>query len=192
MIRISSEKRGGVWFSLALNKKRKLLACAFSDRSRRNAEKSVREALPPRAMKITNSRVGSSARFHDVYRAFNGKNRNVRLSALDLSHVSDFRKRVYLQLRRIPRGHVTTYGAVAKRLGGRRYARAVGTAVATNPLSLVIPCHRVVPASLKVGNYGMPGRKPSQGGYMKRRLLELEGVKFLGVKISKESLWTPR
>jgi methylated-DNA-[protein]-cysteine S-methyltransferase len=123
---------------------------------------------------------------------FKGKDVAVNMKTLDLSHVSPFRRRVYRQLLRIPRGRVATYGAVANRIGGRRYARAVGTAVAMNPLPLAIPCHRVVQASLKVGNYGMPGRKPSEGGYMKRRLLELEGVKFLGGKISKKSVWTPR
>jgi len=192
LIRMSSEKRGGVWFSLALNEKRKLLACAFSDRNRREAEKAVRQALPLRTPKVENGHPRNSARLREVFQVFKGKRGSVNLKTLDLSHVSAFRRRVYLQLRRIPRGRVTTYGAIAKRIGGRRYARAVGTAVATNPLPLVIPCHRVVLSSLRVGNYGMPGRKPSQRGYMKRRLLELEGVKFLGGKISKESLWTPR
>jgi methylated-DNA-[protein]-cysteine S-methyltransferase len=87
---------------------------------------------------------------------------------------------------------VTTYGAIAKELGGMRYARAVGTAVATNPIPLIVPCHRVVPASFEVGNYGMGGRKPSTGGYMKRQLLEREGVKFLGRRVSEKSKWTPK
>jgi methylated-DNA-[protein]-cysteine S-methyltransferase len=108
-----------------------------------------------------------------------------------LSNVSEFRRKVYSLLQAIPSGKVATYGALAKKVGGKRYARAVGTAVATNPLSLIIPCHRVVPASLRVGNYGMPGRKPSEGGYVKRGLLEREGVVFRGEKVSVESLWKP-
>ena len=108
-----------------------------------------------------------------------------------MSNVSDFRNKVYEVLLRIPRGKVTTYGAIAKRLGGKRYARAVGTAVATNPFPLIVPCHRVVPVSLRVGNYGMGGREPSTGGYMKRRLLELEGVRFEDEKVSKQSIWKP-
>jgi len=114
------------------------------------------------------------------------------MQALDLSSVSDFRKDVYNLLCKIPLGKVTTYGAIAQKVGGKRYARAVGTAVATNPLPLVIPCHRVVSASLRIGNYGMCGRKPSTGGYMKRMLLEREGVMFQGDKISKKSTWTPK
>ncbi len=191
MIRISSEKKDGVWFSLALNEKRKLIACSFSDRNRRAAEKAVKRTLGERTEKIGNSYILSSERFKEIYGTFRGKRVAVRLNELDLSHLSQFQRKVYRLLCQIPHGRVTTYGALAKRLGGRRYARVVGTAVASNPLPLVIPCHRVVPASLTVGNYGMPGRKPSQGGYMKRRLLEREGVKFLGAKVSRESVWSP-
>ena len=111
---------------------------------------------------------------------------------IDLSLVSNFRKKVYNLLCKIPTGRITTYGEIAKRLGGKRYARAVGTAVATNPLPLIIPCHRVVPASLEIGNYGMGGRKPSTGAYMKRRLLEREGVKFQGRRVSEKSKWIPK
>ncbi len=191
MIEVTSERWDGVWFSLAVNEKRKLLACAFSDRSRKEAEKTVRQALQTRFPKIANGSPGNSTRFRVIHRAFKGRNQKINLSELDLTHVSSFRRQVYGLLRRIPRGRVTTYGAIAKTVGGRRYARAVGMAVATNPLPIVIPCHRVIPASLRIGNYGIAGRKPSQGGYVKRRLLELEGVKFLGGKISRESLWTP-
>lgn len=114
------------------------------------------------------------------------------MTSFDLSGVSGFRRDVYVLLCRIPRGKVTTYGAIARRLGGERYARAVGTAVATNPLPLIVPCHRVVPSSLKVGNYGMCGRDPTTGGYMKRILLEREGVTFEGERISRASIWNPK
>ncbi len=191
MIRISSEKKDGVWFSLALNERQKLIACSFSDRNRREAEKAVKRTLPRGMSKIENGHMPNFKRFLEIYGTFKGKRVAVDLNALDLSHVSRFQKRVYLLLRRIPRGRVASYGALATRLGGRWYARAVGTAVASNPLPLIIPCHRVVPASLAVGNYGMPGLKPPQGGYMKRKLLEREGVKFLGAKVSKESVWSP-
>jgi methylated-DNA-[protein]-cysteine S-methyltransferase len=114
------------------------------------------------------------------------------LRVVDLSTVSGFRRKVYNQLSKIPLGKVTTYGAIAVKLGGKKYARAVGTAVATNPLPLLIPCHRVVPWSLRVGNYGMCGRDPSKGGYMKQELLLREGVRFEGERISKQSTWNPR
>jgi methylated-DNA-[protein]-cysteine S-methyltransferase len=191
LVGIASVRRGGAWFSVALNEDGKLMACSFSDRSRREAEKAVRHALPSQALKAENGRRTASWTFRELYAFYKGEGKMVDSNVLDLSFASNFRRRVYGLLLRIPRGRVTTYGAIAKRLGGKRYARAVGTAVATNPLPLIVPCHRVVPASLKVGNYGMGGREPSTGAYMKRRLLELEGVKFEGGKVPKQSNWTP-
>jgi len=164
------------------------VACAFSDRSKKDCEKSVMKTIP-RSQIETRGSVDPSM-FEEVYEAYSGKSGG-QLKSLDLSNVSDFRRKVYSLLQAIPSGKVATYGALAKKVGGKRYARAVGTAVATNPLSLMIPCHRVVPASLKVGNYGMPGRKPSEGGYVKRGLLEREGVVFRGKKVSEKSLWKP-
>jgi len=188
MIRITSQQKEGVWFSLALNERHQLVACSFSDRSRSDAEESVRGTIP-RSQIETGGSIDPSM-FQEIYGAYLGKGTG-QLKSFDLSNVSEFRRKVYSLLQAIPSGKVTTYGALAKRVGGKRYARAVGTAVATNPISLIIPCHRVVPASLKVGNYGMPGRKPSEGGYVKRGLLEREGVVFSGEKVSEKSLWKP-
>jgi methylated-DNA-[protein]-cysteine S-methyltransferase len=186
MIRIASQQKDNVWFSLAVNEKDQLVACSFSDRSKSEAEKSIMETIPKSQVQTGGSI--DHNRFQEVYEAYSGKGIG-KLQSFDLSNVSEFRRRVYDLLRAIPNGKVATYGALAKKMGGKRYARAVGTAVATNPISLIIPCHRVVPASLKVGNYGMPGRKPSEGGYVKRGLLEREGVIFRGEKVSPESLW---
>jgi len=190
LVQISSQEKDGVWFSLALNEKQQPVACAFSDRSQSDAERSVKHAIRE-VGQVTNEYPANSDSFQDLYNVFEGRG-EVNMRSLDLSNVSEFRRKVYAVLSQIPRGHVTTYGAIAKKVGSRRYARAVGTAVANNPLPLLIPCHRVVPASHKVGNYGMPGRQPSEGGYMKRKILEREGVKFQANKVAKESLWTPK
>ena len=189
MIQMSTEKRGAVWFTVALNERKQLVACSFSDNSQKDAENTVRDVLRSK----TQARIADSANSKTITALFNifKGSGGIDSDAVDLSHVSTFQKKVYDQLCRIPRGHVTTYGAIAKKLGSISYARTVGTAVASNPLPLLIPCHRVVPSSLKVGNYGMPGRKPNEGGYMKHRILEREGVKFQGDKVRKESLWSP-
>lgn len=188
MFRIASQQKDGVWFSIALNEKGQLVACAFSDRSKSEAENSVMNSVPK--SQVDNGDSAEPSIFQEIYDVYAGKG-NGEFRSVDLSKVSEFRRKVYALLQAIPRGKVATYGALAKKLGGMRYARAVGTAVATNPLPLVIPCHRVVPASLNVGNYGMPGRKPSEGGYVKRRLLEREGVVFRGERVSVESIWKP-
>ena len=187
-----STKRHGIWFSIVVNRNGKLVACAFSDRSRGESEKAVKKSLPKSTSYPLSKHHADSQSFRVLTRFYNGKGDGTNLQTLDLSSVSGFRRDVYNLLCRIPLGKVTTYGAIAQKLGGKRYARAVGTAVATNPLPLIIPCHRVVPASLRVGNYGMCGRDPTKGGYMKRKLLEREGVKFQGERVSKESTWFPK
>jgi methylated-DNA-[protein]-cysteine S-methyltransferase len=69
---------------------------------------------------------------------------------------------------RVPFGRTTTYGALAERIGRPRASRAVGNALGSNPIPIVVPCHRVLRAGGDVGGYaGGPSRK--------RRLLTLEG-----------------
>lgn len=73
----------------------------------------------------------------------------------------------------IPRGQVRTYGWVARRLGKPQAARAVGQALAKNPFSPVIPCHRVVGADGKLTGFSAPG-----GVAAKRRMLKREGLRL--------------
>ena len=88
---------------------------------------------------------------------------------LDWSLAGEAHRIVLETLRGIaPYGHVVTYGELARRSGCPGGARAVGQAMARNPLPLVVPCHRVVAAN-GLGGYG--GGLP-----LKRRLLALEGV----------------
>jgi methylated-DNA-[protein]-cysteine S-methyltransferase len=70
---------------------------------------------------------------------------------------------------RIPFGGVATYGEVARRLGRPRAARAVGNALGSNPIPIVIPCHRVLRAGGEIGGYG-------GGPLRKASLLRLEGA----------------
>ena len=87
--------------------------------------------------------------------------------------LSPFAREVLELLRTIPPGATVTYGEIARRLGHPKAARAVGNAVARNPAIIVIPCHRVVPVSGRLGNYSGEG-----GPETKRRLLEREGARL--------------
>lgn len=80
-----------------------------------------------------------------------------------------FQQRVWERLRRIPRGTTTTYGHIARDLGAPRGAQAVGRAVGTNPISIAIPCHRVVSSTGLLTGY-------AGGVATKRALLALEGA----------------
>ncbi len=79
-----------------------------------------------------------------------------------------FQKTVWQALLAIPRGTLTTYGALARALGRPHAARAVGNAVGANPISWIIPCHRVGHSNGSLHGFGW-------GEACKRRLLALEG-----------------
>ena len=64
-----------------------------------------------------------------------------------------FQKRVWAKVAEIPRGETSTYGALATRIGCPESSRAVANAVGANPLAVVLPCHRVVPAQGGVGGF---------------------------------------
>ncbi|NHN54699.1 methylated-DNA--[protein]-cysteine S-methyltransferase [Calidifontibacter sp. DB0510] len=82
---------------------------------------------------------------------------------------SPLQELVWARLRRIPRGTTVTYGEIAREIGDGAIAQAVGQAVGHNPISIVIPCHRVVGADGSLTGFA--------GGLdRKRRLLELEGA----------------
>jgi AraC family transcriptional regulator of adaptative response/methylated-DNA-[protein]-cysteine methyltransferase len=92
-------------------------------------------------------------------------------------HTTAFRRRVWEALRRIPAGQTRSYGEIAAEVGAPRAARAVGTACATNPIPIVVPCHRVVAANGKLGGY-------AGGLARKRQLLSAEGAQFEGATAS--------
>ncbi len=81
-----------------------------------------------------------------------------------------FRGRALRACHLIPRGEVITYAELARRAGSPRAARAVGSAMASNPLPVVIPCHRVVRAD------GVPGDYAAGGAAAKIRMLCVEGA----------------
>ncbi len=89
---------------------------------------------------------------------------------LDLGPLTPFARAVLEQTLAIPRGQVRTYGELARAIGKPGAARAVGSALARNPVPLLVPCHRVVPAGGQIGHYSDGGRE------WKERLLRLEGI----------------
>lgn len=111
-------------------------------------------------------RVDGVRRQLDEY--FAGTRRAFELET-DVRTLPAFQQRVLAELARVPYGEVTTYGALALRVGAPRGARAVGGALNRNPVAIVLPCHRVVGADGSLTGYA--------GGLdRKRALLVLEGA----------------
>jgi len=88
----------------------------------------------------------------------------------------DFQRQVLQLTSRIPYGQIYTYGEIAKKLGKPKSSQAVGQALGANPIPILIPCHRVVASGGKLG--GFSGRADEEGLNLKRRLLQLEGVRW--------------
>ena len=96
--------------------------------------------------------------------------------ALDLEELPEFNRKVYAVARATPPGRTVTYGEIAKRIGvGPEMARDVGQALGRNPIPIIVPCHRVLAASGKMGGFSANG-----GVATKRRMLEIEGAAALG------------
>jgi methylated-DNA-[protein]-cysteine S-methyltransferase len=89
---------------------------------------------------------------------------------------SDFQRQVWDALRQIPFGETTSYMAIAKRIGDARHVRAVGTANGRNPISIIIPCHRVVGSDGSLVGYG--------GGLDRKRWLLDHEIRVAGVVLS--------
>jgi methylated-DNA-[protein]-cysteine S-methyltransferase len=102
----------------------------------------------------------------DAY--FEGKLRDFSVP-LDFRLTEGFQGKAIHEIAHIPYGKTISYAELAARAGSPRAFRAVGTACGANPLPPIVPCHRVLPSSGGIGNYG-------GGSDMKKALLELEGA----------------
>ena len=109
-----------------------------------------------------------------VGRLLEGHDEDLSSLPLDLQRAPPFFRRVYEATRTIPRGRVWTYTALAAAAGSPGATRAVGQAMARNPLPLIVPCHRVVASGGKPGGFSAPG-----GLDTKARLLAIEGAHAL-------------
>ncbi len=92
-------------------------------------------------------------------------------AALDLAGVGEFRRAVYEAARAVGWGQTASYGEIARRIGFAWGARAVGQALARNPVPLVVPCHRILTQDGRIGGFSAYG-----GTVTKQHLLALEGV----------------
>jgi methylated-DNA-[protein]-cysteine S-methyltransferase len=93
---------------------------------------------------------------------------HVDMSRVDISGLSPFEQAALRKAAQIPPGEVRSYGWIAREIGHPQAARAVGQAMARNPVALFFPCHRVVDASGSLHNYGY-------GVEVKARILAMEG-----------------
>ena len=183
--RLALEKSEDFSFGCLIDQNDQLIASSFGSNS-----PLLEEHLAESSTRITGKSPIKSNHWitQEMIRRFEGaKNpKNVRLNRV---FVSAHQARVCAVLEKIPTGRVTTYGLISNHIGSA--PRAVGGAVGSNPWSIFVPCHRVVPSSLTVGNYSMCGALGETGGSTKRQLLTREEVPINQDKIDSAVLWDP-
>ncbi len=99
---------------------------------------------------------------------FSGSPYSFKKIPVDLSFCTPFQKKVLLACCRIPAGRTLSYGELAAKIGRRRASRAVGSALGSNCVPILIPCHRVVRSDGGLGGF-------TAGTAWKKRLLQVEG-----------------
>lgn len=127
-------------------------------------------ALEPLLEQWEKAQLGQDPRLDEVKRKlqqyFTGQ-RVLFDEPLDLREATAFQRRVWLAVRDIPYGETRSYSQIARQIGSPKAARAVGQAMAANPLPIIVPCHRVIGRTGDLRGFG--------GGLeLKRRLLEME------------------
>lgn len=160
----SFETRSG-WVAIA-SRDGRLSRCVLPRPTREQALKALNAGLPEQA-------VEDEAAFGDLpgklRNYFEGEKVDFSGVALDLDGQPEFVTKVLLACRDIPYGTAVTYRDLARLAGSANASRAVGNAMARNPLPIIVPCHRVLASNGGLGGFA--------GGLdLKRRLLELEGI----------------
>ncbi|MFH1498938.1 MAG: methylated-DNA--[protein]-cysteine S-methyltransferase [Verrucomicrobiota bacterium] len=148
-------------FSVAVNDTGAVVATAFGDLAR------LAQRLPAVCHLISNNGSRTVAVQREVNAYFAGKLR--RFTVPTAARGTAFQQRVWAALVAIPWGETRSYGQLAAELGNPGASRAIGSANATNPICLLVPCHRVIGADGSLTGFAF-------GEDIKRRLLVHEGA----------------
>lgn len=142
---------------------RGVVSCSYDDEDVvfERISREVGRFIGPDARRLDPVRRELDAYFAGRLRAFT--------TPVDLRLATPFARTVLQMLMSVPFGATTTYGELARRIGRPRALRAVGNALAANPVCVIVPCHRVVEDDGGLGGY-------AGGAAAKERLLRLEGV----------------
>ncbi len=152
------------WMAVA-TRRGAIVSLSFGHRGAKAAIASLAAGLPGE----NDLRPASGALIHRLQAYARGQVEDLGDLPIELPPCTPFRRRVLLACRRIGYGQTISYGQLAASVGAPGAARAVGTCMATNPLPLIVPCHRVIPAAGPPGFYSAPG-----GARTKLRLLAME------------------
>jgi O-6-methylguanine DNA methyltransferase len=165
-------------------------AIAWGEKSESNQPAVLWFQLPEATADLTESRIAEksgacksanpppriSALVERIRKHLSGELQDFRDVAVDLSAASPFARRVLEAAREIPPGRTITYGELARSVGRPDAARAVGQIMGSNPVPLIIPCHRVVAAGGRSGGFSAYGGRTSKAGLL---AIERSGSRLL-------------
>jgi len=164
MIDVCYQKRKNVWYGAAVQDNQVLATdFSFEEPHLRRLLRKLPYDIPFQVTEEPNQFLANV--LNALEEIFNGKDRESYGFKTCVDHLSSYTRKVLNCTRMVPVGYVTTYGAIAKATGG--IARSVGRVEASNPVPLLIPCHRVVCSDLGIGGYGY-------GEQVKMELLQRE------------------
>ncbi len=151
MIEIYAQNIENTWFAIAIDQQQIITSSFGVDQQ--TTIKSVLFNVPfNMAFQIFHEPVPYAKNiFMTLKRVYDGKKVDANLS-LATGHLPAYTKKVLKITQAIPLGYVTSYGAIAKAVGGG--PRAVGNIMASNPFAPIVPCHRVVRSDYTLGGYG--------------------------------------
>jgi methylated-DNA-[protein]-cysteine S-methyltransferase len=180
MVDIYIEKAEGVWYGVAF-KDEEVCGTTFNSTEKnalRSLGESVHQDVSGQQLKPTQFAKNVIALLKDMY---DGKNVDQNLT-LKSERLSKYAMKVIDAVSKVPTGFITSYGEVAKAVGGG--PRAVGQIMARNPFAPVCPCHRVLRSDLTLGGYGggldvkLAFLKRERRGYKSEKEIPLNGKKL--------------
>ena len=187
MIEVYTQNLEGTWFAVAINKQQ-IVTSTFGANQKtalNNVLGNVPFNLP---FQVFHEPTADAKNTLAVLKLiYDGKDPKTNLP-LATTHLPAYTKKVLKATLSIPVGYVTSYGAIAKAVGGG--PRAVGNAMACNLFPPIVPCHRVVKSDLGLGGYGAGGLKVKfeflkreRRGYTKPRVIDVGGGQLCVVPV---------
>jgi len=178
MIQVYHTKLNGVWYGTAVQDEQVLATCfSVEEPDLRRLLRRLPAGIPFQVAEEPNQLLTNV--LSALEEVFNGKDRESYGFKIAAAHLSSYTRKVLNCTCLVPVGYVTSYGAIAKVVGGS--ARSVGRVEASNPFPLLIPCHRVVRSDLSIGGYGYGEQvkleilQREERGYEESMELKVEG-----------------
>jgi O-6-methylguanine DNA methyltransferase len=172
MIEVYAQNLDNTWFAVALNKQQ-IVTSSFGDQQK-NTLNNILGKLPCNVpFQVFHEPIASAKTALSALKCIYDGKENKTALPLAISHLPAYTKKVLMTTSAIPLGFITSYGSIAKAVGGG--PRAVGNIMASNPFAPIVPCHRVVKADFTLGGYGF-------GLRVKAKLLRKEKRGFSSMK----------